>query len=93
MEQRGPSLVEQLVTLASAGIMVWVMMPPQERLWVQLRMVGVARRYADRLARLEGHAGMGDELAGRDPWSRYGGAVLAGRCRDRLDRVLTDMKP
>lgn len=92
-QQRGPTLLEQLIALGSAGVMVWVMMPPQERMWVTLRTVGFAHRLAGRLARLEGQAGMGEELRGRDPSPRYAGAVMAGWVRDRLAARLEAMRP
>jgi hypothetical protein len=71
------------------------MMPAQERMWVTLRTVGRLHRLAGRLARSEGHAGMGDELAGRRElaWSRYGGAYVAARCEAALARSLERMKP
>lgn len=92
MEQR-PGLAEQLIALGSAVAVAVIMMPPQERMWMALRTVGFAHRCAARLARLEGRAGMGDELQGRDPSPRYAGAVLAGWCRDRLARRLESMRP
>ena len=93
MKQDRPTLVEQLVAVGSAAAMVWVMMPPQERFWLSLRTVALAHRVAARLARVEGHAGMGQELSGRDPLPWYGSAVLAGRVRDMLARHLEGMKP
>ena len=93
MEQRGPTLGEQLIALGSAAAMVWVMMPPQERFWLSLRTVALAHRVAGRLARGQGRAGMGQELSGRDPEPWYGTAVLAGHVRDALGRHLERMKP
>jgi hypothetical protein len=95
VDRRGPTVAEQLTAILSALLMVWVMMPPQERLWIRLRTVAGLHRFAGRLARVEGLAGMGDELAGRRElaWSRYGGALVAGRVRDRLAVMLERMKP
>lgn len=93
MEPRRPGKLELLLATLSTGAMVWFMMPAQERMWVRLRTVAGLRRAAARLASLEGHAGMGDELAGRDPSARYGGAVMLGKMRDLLDKAAEAMRP
>lgn len=93
MDDRRQGKMQQAAAIMSALLIVWFSLPEQERWWMALRTVGLARQAADRLARLEGHQGMGAELKGRDPLPRYGGAVLAGRCRDRLDDILKGMKP
>lgn len=95
VDRRGPTVAEQLTAVLSALLMVWVMMPAQERMWLSLRTVAGLHRLAGRLALQEGRAGMVDELAGRRElaWSRYGGALVAGRVRDRLARTLERMRP
>lgn len=84
VEYRGSSKTEQLLALLSTGLMVWFMLPEHQRRLLLMRAAERARLLAARLARAEGHAGMGDELAGRDPRGRYGGAYVLARCRDWL---------
>ena len=84
VEHRGPGKTEQLLALLSTGLMVWFMLPEHQRRLVLMRAAERARSLADRLARREGYAGMGAELAGRDPDARYGGALLVSRLRDWL---------
>lgn len=91
-ESQRPGRVQQAMAAASALLIVWFSLPEQERRWMVLRTVGFAHRYAARLARAEGFAGMGDELKGRDPSPRYGGAVLAARVRDGLAEMLLKMR-
>ena len=93
MKQEKPTVVEHLIAVGSAAAMVWVMMPAQERFWLSLRTVALAHRCAARLARVEGRAGMGQELSGRDPLPWYGTAAVAGHVRDALGRHLERMKP
>ena len=82
MEYRGSSKTEQLLALLSTGLMVWFMLLEHQRRLLLMRAAERARRLVDRLARAESYAGMGQELAGRDPSSRYGGACLLARARD-----------
>jgi hypothetical protein len=93
MEPRQPGKLEQALALASVAVMTWCMMPPQERYWIQLRTAQFAHRVLGRLAWREGHKGMGDELAGGDPWPRYGAAYACSRARDLVGRALEAMRP
>lgn len=68
------------------------MMPPQEQYWMKLRTLQTLHRLSGRLARREGHAGMGDELDGREHY-RYPVAYRLSRARDALARALEDMRP
>lgn len=79
--QDRPSLIEILLATASALIMAWSAMPPQERYWLRLTITGKLRAIAAGLAAREGRAGMGDELAGRDPSQRYNVALKLSRAR------------
>src|SRR5215469_15750814 len=95
-EQHRPAWLELmlgLVTLAGTAWMVWAQLPEQERYWMRLSVTGRLRRLAAGLAVREGHAGMGDELAGRNPAARYNAALALSRCRDRLGRALEAMRP
>jgi hypothetical protein len=100
MERRESShplleLLTALVAVTGSLTAVWLNMAPQERMWIQLEAIEGLRRLAGRLARSEGRAGMGEELAGRTElaWSRYGGAYVAARCEQALARSLERMKP
>lgn len=93
MEQRGPGRLEQLLALASTLTMAWFMLPEHQRRLMLMRAAERARSLTGRLARAEGHAGMGDELAGRDPAARYGGAYVLARCRDWLARFPERWRP
>lgn len=92
MEPRRPGKAEQIAALASALLMAWYMMPPQERQIAKLRVLQFAHRLASRLARAEGHRGMGDELAGRE-YFRYAVALRLGQARDKLAKALEDARP
>lgn len=89
---RRPGLAEIVAALISAAATAWVLATPQERYWVQLRALNLARQLTGRLARKAGHRGMGDELAGRD-FQRYQVALLLSRARDGLGRVIEEMRP
>lgn len=92
MEPRQPGKLELLLATASTLVAVWYMMPPQEQTWMKLRALRSLHRLAGRLALREGHAGMGDELAGRD-FQRYGLALRLSQARDALGQALEAMRP
>ena len=74
--------------LAGTGLLVWSQMPPQEREWIILGLRQRGRRMGSLLAVRAwraGHAGMAEELAGRDPAAHYVTAAWLGRWRDRLE--------
>ena len=75
-------------TLAANLAIVWASLPPQERLWIRLRVTGTCRDLASGRARWLGHRGMRDELAGRDPSTWYGLALRLSRLRDAMSRSL-----
>lgn len=93
MEHRQPGKLESALAIASAIAMTWYMMPPSDRMLIRLRVTASARRAVARLAWREGHAGMRDELAGRDPRPRYGTAYALSRMRDGLGKALEAMRP
>ena len=88
-----PGRAEQILALISTLVMGWFMMPEHQRKLIIMRALAWAARVSGRLAATEGHAGMGDELAGRDPAARYGGAYFLARCRDELASVIERMRP
>lgn len=81
-----PRLIDQLISLAMMGWLAWLMLPPQEKLWLRLRWQQVTDRVLSVLAVQEGRAGMADELAGRDPRARYLTALRLGLLRARVQR-------
>lgn len=88
-----PGRAEQILALASTLVMGWCMLPPHQRQLITMRLLDRARRVTGRLARAEGHRGMGDELAGRDPSAWYGGAYTLACLHDMLGRALDRMRP
>jgi len=84
MDDRRPSPLELLMSLAATLVMVWSVLPPQDRMWIRLRAATVTRRLLDVAASREGRAGMKDELSGRDPRLRYVTAYRLGMWRDRV---------
>lgn len=89
---RQPGMPEIMLALISAAATAWAVMPPQERYWVQLRALSLARRLAGTLAYRSGQRGMGDELAGRD-FQRYAIALRLSTARDWLARAIEEMRP
>jgi hypothetical protein len=88
-----PGKLQQALAIASTLIMAWMMLPEHQRNLAVMRAMDWGRRQAGLLARSEGRAGMADELAGRDPSPRYGGALILARVRDELARALDRMRP
>lgn len=91
--QDRPSLLEILLATASALVVAWSAMPPQERYWLRLTITGRLQRMAAGLAAREGRAGVSDELAGRDPRPRYQVALGLSKAMDGLARALESMRP
>ncbi|MDA8319070.1 MAG: hypothetical protein M0030_04540 [Actinomycetota bacterium] len=95
-EPKPGRLTETVLAAVSTAVMVWVMMPPQERYWVRLRVTQMAqdlgRRAAVR-ARATGFEGMGAELGGEDPTVQYADARWLSVGRDMLARAVKVMKP
>lgn len=92
-DQNRPGKLQQALAIASTLIMAWMMLPEHQRNLYLMRAMDWGRKQAGSLARSEGRAGMADELAGRDPSSRYGGALLLARVRDGLAVALERMRP
>jgi|HubBroStandDraft_3_1064219.scaffolds.fasta_scaffold74734_2 hypothetical protein len=92
MEARQPGRLELLLATASTLLAVWYMLPPHEQQAAKMRTLRLLHRLAGRLAAQEGHAGMADELAGRD-FQRYGLAYRLSLARDRIGQVLEGMLP
>jgi len=93
MEARRPGKLEQFLALLTALIAVWVMIPDHERKHLQMRLTASAHRAAARLAYVQGHEGMTDELAGRGQASQYYTAAYRLSLRDTLGRRLDRMRP
>ena len=92
-QKRPPLWAVALLTaaeLVGTGLLVWSQMPAQEREWLTLaarqRCQAMAHGLGVRAWRA-GRAGMGEELAGRDPGAFYVTAAWLGRWRDRLERA------
>ncbi len=90
-----PSRLQQIAALVLTAVMVWFTLPEHQRRLAAMRLALLAQRAAGRAARSEGHAGMGDELAGRagDAERRYSAAYQLSRARDAFTRVLEGMRP
>lgn len=90
-EPRRPGVLETLLALTSTLAMAWVMMPPQERMWIRLSLQARLHRLTVRAARRAGYLGMGDELGGRD-LGRYQFAYCWSLCRDWLERQIQEQR-
>ena len=94
MGNRQPTALELLIALLSTGAAVWWMLPEHQRQLIAMRALDGGRRLAARMASLQGHAGMGDELAGgRLAGQHYATAYRLARVRDELARRLDGMRP
>jgi len=94
--QRKPGWPELLVILTSTAAqcwIIWLSLPPQQRYWIRLRVMGKARQLAGRRAWLEGHAGMGEELQTGRKSVRYLTAWGLGLMRELAQGELDRMKP
>jgi hypothetical protein len=88
--EQGSSLPSQLlmlaVSIAGTAILVWMELPPDQRVMWNLEARTWLQKRLHRAARRAGHAGMGSELSG---WRLsaacgYGLACRLARLRDRL---------
>lgn len=94
MDRRQPTLLELLIALASTGAACWWMLPEHQRQLIAMRALATGRRLAARMASSQGHAGMGDELAGGQlAGQHYRAAYRLARLRDELGRRLEAMRP
>lgn len=92
---RRPGRVEQVAALVASALIVWQALPEHQRTLIRMRVAAGLRRAVDRWARSEGQAGMADELSDRPGYAdrHYGFALHLSVLRDRLGRVLEDMRP
>lgn len=95
MDSRPPGRAQQIAAMALTLLMAWSMLPEHKRRLILMRTVHLCQRAATTAARRAGHAGMGNELAGRpgDAARHYTSAEQCGRARDALGRVLEGMRP
>ena len=90
MDTEQGSLQSQLlmlaVSIAGTASLVWMELPPDQRIMWTLEVKTWLQRRLNHAARRAGHAGMGSELSG---WQQsaacgYGVAYRLARLRDRL---------
>ena len=74
------------VSIAGTAVLVWMEVPPDQRMMWTLEAKARAQRWLNRAARRAGHAGMGSELSGwrQSAAAGYGLAYRLARARDRL---------
>ena len=78
-------LLAALVTLASAGLMVWMELPPSQRELMVLQARSRLRVAAGRLARASGRRAMARELTGTpEHEAGYGRTYRLSMLRDQL---------
>ena len=91
------SVAAQIVlVLLTAGLqcwVIWIQLPPAERMWIRLAVLGRVRRLTATAAWSEGRAGMSEELATGQRSVRYATAYSLSLLRDRAHRLLEDMRP
>jgi hypothetical protein len=89
------SRAEQIAALIVATLAVWQTLPDHQRRLIQMRALTVLQRVLAGWARSEGHAGMGDELAGR--WGvaarRYAATLKLSVARDKAAQLLDSLRP
>ena len=94
MEPRQPGKLELALAVISTAVMIWLMLPEHQRRLLVMRSLARGQALAGRAARLEGHAAMGDELAGlSQARQRYSAAFWLSRARDQLGTQLDRMRP
>lgn len=93
--ERRPGKLEQAVAVCLSLVAMWYMIPAHQRQLFLMRMANLAGRVAGRAARLEGRAGMRDELGGQpgEAERRYSAAYALGRVRDAFARVYEKARP
>jgi len=92
---RRPGLPELLlmgVSVAAQAWIVWVSLPPQQRFWIRLALLGRLRSLGARLAWLEGRAGMAEEIQTGQRTVRYVSAYGLSLVRDAAAEALEDMR-
>ena len=89
-------VVTALYLLLLLGIQawaVWIMLPPQQRMWIRLAVAGTVRSKSATAAWRQGHQGMGEELATGQRSVRYLAAWGLSTVRDRANKSLEAMRP
>lgn len=76
-----------LVSAAATGLMIWYSMPPVQRQMATLEARQRTFRFLSGRASRAGRAGMGEELAGRDPKPAYSLAYTLSRWRDKVGAI------
>jgi hypothetical protein len=91
----GPGRLQRLAGLLLTLTLLWLTLPEHQRQLTLMRLARAGQLLAGRAARREGHAGMGDELAGRhgDAARRYSLAYTLARARDRAGQALEQLRP
>lgn len=74
------------VSITGTAVLVWMELPPDQRMMLGLEARTRMQRWLNRAARRAGHAGMGSELSGwrQSAGACYGLACRLARARDRL---------
>jgi len=94
MEPRQPGKLELALAVISTAVMMWLMLPEHQRRLLVMRSLARAQALAARAAHLEGHAAMGDELAGlAQARQRYSATYQLSRLRDAISGQLERMRP
>ena len=90
-----PDRLRQALAILLTAVTIWMMLPEHQRKLTVMRLTAFGQRLAGRAARREGHAGMGDELAGKrgDAERRYSLAYSLSKARDSFGRALESMRP
>ena len=90
-----PDRLRQALALILTCATIWMMLPEHQRRLTVMRLTAFGQRLAARAARREGHAGMGEELAGKrgDAERRYSLAYSLSKARDSFARALESMRP
>ena len=94
-DARKPGLAEFLVLGATAAAqiaVIWLSLPPQQRYWIRLAVLGKLRAATARLAWLEGRAGMAEEIQTERKSVRYLSALGLSLLREYADQTLEDMR-
>ena len=82
-----------LATIALQGWYLYLTLPPQQRLWLRLTVLGTVRQRSARIALLLGWQGMGEELATGQKSARYLAALWFSLGRDWANRQIEAMRP
>ena len=90
-----PSRWEQVAALIVSAMAVWQMLPEYQRKQITMRALGGVQTVLSRWARSEGHAGMGEELAGHGGQAarQYSVAFRLSLARDKCVALIETMRP